>query len=432
MYRKFEEELKVWKQNKRKKPLLVKGPNHIGKTWTIRKFANEHYDHIIEINFELDHDYMDLFEKTIKPDEILAFIELANLDKDLSHGDTLLFLDEIQACPRAITALKFLYEKCPYDVIASGSMLGVAIAHTSSFPVGYVDTRELHPMDFEEFLLAMNAKSQHIQMLKDACHHRKPFMESIHQQFLKYFKDYMLCGGMPEVVQCYVETKNWKQVILTQRRIVSDYTNDMAKYAPANDKIKVHECFSSIPLQLAKDNKKFQYKVVKEGYNARYYDASLRWLSDSGLIMPVHCLKCIDFPLEAYEQLSIFKVYMFDTGLLISLFNEAVIAKIHTGDLGIFKGAIYENMAAQIMYANHKAMYYFEPNTSSEIDFVTYCGTEITPIEIKSGVNTRSKSFDNFVIQYHSKIAYRFSEKNIGESDGVIRYLPIYLLPFIF
>ena len=431
MYRKMEETLMKWKEKKDKKPLLLKGSRQVGKTYIIRKFAKKEYKNVIEINFEVDEEYRELFERTIKPEELISFIEIANLGLDMNGGDTLLFLDEIQSCSRAITALKFLKEKCSYDIIASGSMLGVALAHTSSFPVGYVEILELYPMDFEEFLLAMNAKNEHIQMLKDAFDQQQPLHDALHELFLKYFKDYMLCGGMPEVVSIYQTTKSWKQVLITQRNIVAGYTNDMAKYAPAKDKIKVLECFSSIPLQLAKDNKKFQYKMVKEGYNARYYEESLRWLEDSGLVIKVPRLKCIEMPLEAYRELPIFKIYMFDTGLLISQFDEAVISKIYTGDVKVFKGALYENMAAQILRSKGKAMYYYEPNSSSEIDFITYSENEIVPIEIKGGIHTRSTSFVKFTQQYHSKIAYRFSEKNMGKSMDGIRYDPLYLLPFI-
>lgn len=431
MYRKMEETLAAWKQQENKKPLLIKGARQVGKTYCIRKFARENYEHVIEINFELDNEFKNLFHKTIKPDEIIAYLELKHLDIDVRNGNTLLFLDEIQACSPALTSLKFFQQDQTLDIIASGSMLGVAIASTSSFPVGYVETLEMHPMDFEEFLLAMHIKQEHIQMLRDAYVSRKALLDPFHELFLSYFKQYVLCGGMPEVVSTYEKTKSLKEVVQVQRRIISDYRNDMAKYAPHKDRIKVHECFESIPLQLAKENKKFQYKVVRDGYNARYYNASLQWLEDSGLILRVHRLKSVQMPLEAYRELPIFKVYMFDTGLLISQFDDAVIAKIFAGEEMIFKGAIYENIAAQILHSKQKKMYYFEPNTSSEIDFIIYSENEIVPIEVKAGKNTRSTSFQNFVEKHQSKLAYRFSMKNMGVDAKGIRYYPYYLLPFI-
>lgn len=431
MYRKMEEKLYQWKQQIKKKPLLIKGAPKVGKTYTIRKFAKERYTHVIEINFEVDHEIRALFERTIQPEDILGYLEVRYLDVDLRSSETLLFLDEIQACSRAITSLKFLAQEFLCDIISSGSMLGVAIANTSSYPVGYVETWEMKPMDFEEFLIAMQMKQQHIHLLKQAFIEAKPLQESIHYLFLDYFKQYMMCGGMPEVVAAYLEKKSLKDALLIQRRIVNDYISDMAKYAPKNDRLKVHECFASIPLQLAKENKKFQYKLVKEGYNARYYDASLRWLEDSGLIIRANRLKTIDFPLEAYVELPIFKVYMFDTGLLLSQFDDAVIAKLYNDEDMIFKGAVYENLAAQILHTLNKKIYYYEPNTSSEIDFITYAEGEIVPIEIKAGKNTRSKSFTSFVEKYHSVLAYRFSMKNIGELTGPIHYYPYYLLPFL-
>lgn len=431
MYRKMEEQLLLWKQQEDRKPLIIKGARQVGKTYTIREFANHNYDHIIEVNFELDTEYVSLFEQTIKPEEIMAYIEIKNFDVDLESGEVLLFLDEIQACPQAITALKFFKERCPYDVIASGSMLGVAIASTSSFSVGYVEMWDMLPMDFEEFMLAIHAKTEHIQILKDAFQTKKAIAEPLHELFLDYFKQYLICGGMPEVVSIYVKTKSYKSMLKVQRNIINGYISDMAKYAPKSDRIKAHECFQSIPVQLAKVNKKFQYKVVRAGYNARYYDASLRWLEDSGLISRVHRLKDIAIPLEAYAELPVFKVYMFDTGLLISQFDDALVAQIYSGDTMIFKGALYENIVAQMLQAKGKKIYYFEPNTSSEIDFITYSENVITPIEIKSSDNTRSKSFTDFVSRYQSKLGYRFSSKNIGRMDSNIYYLPYYLLPFI-
>jgi predicted AAA+ superfamily ATPase len=242
------------------------------------------------------------------------------------------------------------------------------------------------------------------------------------------FKDYVVIGGMPEVVKLYLQTKSYKEALSVQRRIVQDYSNDMAKYANGSDRIKTRECFESIPLQLAKDNKKFQYKVVKEGYNARYYESSLRWLQDSGLIIKVNRLSKVTDPIEAYIELPVFKVYMSDTGLLLSQFNEGIIKELLMGDIGIYKGAIYENIIAQMLQAAGKRSFYFEHSNNMEIDFVIYYEGKITPIEVKSSSHTRSVAFNNFVNNHKPLNAFRISTKNIGkEQDGSITYLPFYL-----
>lgn len=218
-----------------------------------------------------------------------------------------------------------------------------------------------------------------------------------------------------------------------QRRIVSDYMNDMVKYAESSDKIKARECFSSIPVQLAKEHKKFQYKDVKKGYNARYFDSSLRWLEDSGMILKVNRIAIISTPLKAQIELAIFKIYMNDTGLFISQMEDGDIRKIILGDLGIYKGVLYENITAQIFKQYQKSCYYYEPSQESEIDFLIEFEGELTPIEVKSSKHTRSKSFNNYVAKYQPKKAFRFSSKNVGiSSDGSQVYVPLYLLETIF
>lgn len=431
MYREIEEKLKIWKQQEKKKPLIIKGARQVGKTYSIRKFAKENYNTVIEINFERDVAYRELFKKTRNPEEILSYIELDNLDKELTVGQTLLFFDEIQASGDALTALKFLAEKCPYDIICSGSMLGIAIASSTSFPVGYVETWEMVPMNFLEFLLALGIKKVWLEKLNESLSTLLPIEQVLHDKFNHFFDLYVICGGMPEAVQKFVDTRSHAEVLRVQRRIVNDYLNDMAKYAPANEKIKVRECFASLPLQLSKENKKFQYKLVKKGYNARYFDASLKWLEDSGLVIKVNRLSAILNPLEMGCELSIFKIYMADTGLLISQFGDSIVKDIITGKLDVFKGMLYENIGAQILKAVEKNMYYYEPNNSAEIDFIIHYEGNVTPIEVKAGLRTRSTSFTKFVDDYKCVQAYRFSKKNIGTDASNALFLPYYLLPFV-
>ena len=321
--------------------MIIKGARQVGKTYIIREFAQKAYEDLVEINFERDLEFVELFKKTHNPQEILQYLEVSFMDKTFDQN-TLFFMDEIQACSDALTSLKFLAESFPCDIICSGSMLGVAIANSTSFPVGYVETWQMYPLSFMEFVEALGMNEKIIKNLNECLLNGQPIMETLHDKMNDLFKDYMIVGGMPEVVNKYIETKSFKETLLVQRRIVSDYLNDMVKYADGSERIKVRECYQSIPLQLAKENKKFQYKLVKSGGNARYYDASLNWLKDSGLINLTYRLKTIAKPLEIHKESAVFKVYMADTGLLVSQFDESVIKELLSGELGIFKGALYE------------------------------------------------------------------------------------------
>lgn len=431
MKRMVEKDLLRWKQNKNKKPLIIKGARQVGKTYSIREFARQNYNTLIEINFERDVNYINLFKKTRNPSDILEYLQIEYLDVTFDET-TLFFMDEIQTCPDAITALKFMAESFPCDIICSGSMLGVAVAKSTSFPVGYVETWDMYPMSYLEFLSAYGISDDIIHKLNQTLDAFKAIPDTLHEKMNELFTTYMIVGGMPEVVMKYIETKSFKETIMVQRRIVNDYLNDMAKYAAAGDKIKARECFSSIPVQLAKDNKKFQYNVVKKGYNARHYDSSLRWLEDSGLVLKVNRIAHIDEPLEKEIELSTFKIYMADTGLFISQLNDGDIQKIISGELGIYKGALFENIAAQIFKRKNKKCYYFEPSQTSEIDFIIYYNNNITPIEIKAAKNTISRAFCNFINRYKPDTAFRFSQKNMGiASDGNIQYLPLYLLEIV-
>lgn len=431
MERSMEQKLLQWKQKKDKKPLIIKGARQVGKTTTIRKFAKQHYANLIELNFEQDLKYITLFQKTHNPKDILEYLSIEYMDIPFDQN-TLLFMDEIQACPDAITTLKFMKESFPCDIICSGSMLGVAVAKTTSYPVGYVETWDMYPMSFLEFLTAYGIDETIIQRINQSLDQVSMIPEILHEKMNELFTTYMIVGGMPEVVKTFIDTKSIKETLQVQRRIVTDYFNDMAKYAIASDKIKARECFTSIPVQLAKENKKFQYSVIKKGYNARYYDSSLQWLEDSGIILKVNRIAHIDEPLEKEIELSVFKIYMADTGLFISQLNDGDIQKIISGELGIFKGALYENIATQIFKRMDKSCFYYEPSQSSEIDFIIYYNGKITPIEVKAGKHTTSKAFNNFVNKYHPTNAFRFSQKNIGIShDGAIQYLSLYMLDII-
>ncbi|MEG0329955.1 MAG: AAA family ATPase [Longicatena sp.] len=430
MYRKIEKELKAWKDNKKHTPLVIKGARQVGKSYSILKFANDNYKNVIEINFEKDIDIKQQFERSLRPTDILSYLKLRFAHKVFNEKETLIFLDEIQACPNAITSLKFLAQECPYDVIASGSMLGVAIAASTSYPVGYITTIELYPMDFEEFLYANNVSKEIISSLQNNFLCKTKVPEGIHQIMNEYLKKYIICGGMPAVVASFVETSDFQRTRILQQQILKDYHEDIAKYGNPNDKIRAQECFDAIPQQLAKENKKFQYKLIRSGGSARFYEASLQWLKDSGLILQTYRLKSIQEPIEAYKELNIFKVYLFDTGLLLSSLSIECSTAILNEENMIYKGAIYENLAAQMLNIKFHQLYYFEPSTRSEIDFILNYNNSIVPIEIKSSRNATSKSLGAYIDKYQPNIALKFSFNNVNANSKVTCF-PLYMLMFL-
>ena len=435
MYRKIEAQLKEWKETIDKKPLLIKGARQIGKTYSVQKFIKNNYKRSVSINFEENLEARRFFCGTSLPSDIVSYLNLRypELQNDQDERG-ILFLDEIQACPQALTSLKFMQEPSfPFDVIASGSLLGVAIQRTSSFPVGYVTQIEMFPMDFEEFLLAAEPAGRTVQALKELAAHPHRINEEMHQIYLSLFDAFVVCGGLPESVKAYAETREYSKSRKVLHQLNMAYKDDIAKYADAGTKIRARECFESIPLQLAKDNRKFQYKLVHEGYSARHFEASLQWLRDSGLIYPCFRLSRIEKPLEAFRDLSAFKIYEFDTGILLSQMSEEDQVDILLGDMGLYKGFLYENVCAQILACTKRKLYYAQPGNSSKIDFVINLNSKIVPIEVKAGKHTKSRSLNDFVSKYSSESAYRFSRKNMPEieNQGPVQYLPYYLMPFI-
>lgn len=428
MYRKVEDYLLSWKQNDNHLPLLIKGARQVGKSYSIRKFAKANYEHVIEINFELDMYMKEVFEQTRKVEDIIAMYQLQH-PETIFDQNTLLFLDEIQSSSSALTSLKFFANQ-DFDVIASGSLLGVSIAHTTSFPVGYVEMVDLHAMDFEEFLIANQIPEAIFKQLKECYEKGTMVMEPLHKKMMQLFKEYIVVGGMPAVVKEYITSKNFDKVKQLQQQILNAYYADIAKYGEGSEKIKAHECFTSIPKQLAKDNKKFQYKLLKKGGNARIYESSLQWLFDSGLIHRLYRLDTLEEPMEAHIDLSAFKVYFHDTGLLLAMFEQNVGAMILQDDLLIYKGGIFENVVYQCLQAHHKNIYYYEYRSQYEIDFVIYENDRVVPIEVKSAGNTKSKSLQASMERFHLQKGYKLSTNNTNVNEKIKCY-PLYMLLFI-
>ena len=409
---------------------MVKGARQVGKTFTINQFAKENYKHFIEINFDANPAYKAIFDGDLDAETIIKQISLRVPGADFVQGDTLVFLDEIQNCPRARTALKFLAADRRFDTVASGSMLGINYKDVPSYPVGYVDQLEMYSLDFEEFLWANGVGSKSIEDIRGFYERMEPVPPAMHDRMMELFKEYIVVGGMPRVVREFVSTHNFATVLRMQRAIISDYTDDIAKYATGAEKTKARACFLSIPKHLAKDYKKFRYSLVERGGTARKYGGSLIWLYDAGIINFCYNLSAPELPLEGNAQSDTFKVYMRDTGLLMSMLEDGSQADIIDGNLGIYKGAIYENIIADIFSKAGRKLYYYEKDQKLEIDFFIRKHGAATAVEVKSADNTKSKSMKAVLTNYGVKRGIKLSTKNVSGTE-VLENLPLYMAMFL-
>ena len=428
--RKIMDQLVEWKKEKNKNVLLVTGARQVGKTFIIKEFANQYYDNYIYINFIEKPEYITIFEGNLDATTIQKQISLRIKNAGFIEGNTLIIFDEIQACQNAITALKFLNEDKRFDYIASGSLLGIAYKRVSSFPVGSIKRIELKSLDFEEYLWAIGINEDTILYLKEFFDNKKTIPDGMHKQMMSYFKEYIVVGGMPAVVQDFVNNHNFQRVLEIQRNIIEDYKDDIVKYANAKEKSKIRACFESIPKHLAKDYKKFRYSLVEKGATAEKYAGSLEWLYDAGIINFCYNLSHPELPFAGNAKENVLKVYMRDTGLLIAMLEDGSQLEIIDGNLGIYKGAIYENIIADIFTKLNKKLYYFEYNSTLEIDFFIRYNNLATAVEVKSADNTKSKSLQSVINNYDVKNAIRLSSKNLGSSNNIIS-LPLYMSIFL-
>lgn len=428
--RKIEKDLLEWKNKEDKMCLVIKGARQVGKTYIIEKFAKENYKNYIYMNFIETPSLKKIFDGDLDAETIIKQITLNIQNVDLVPNETIIFLDEIQDCPRARAALKFLSIDKRFDVIASGSLLGINYTEVPSFPVGYVESIQMYSMDFEEFLWANGVSEQAIGYVKEYFDKCEEVPIAMHEKMMNLFKEYIVVGGMPRVVTEFVETHNFANVLKLQRGIVSDYLDDIAKYAKETEKAKARECFLSIPKQLAKDYKKFQYSLVDVSGSARKYAGSLMWLYDAGIINFCYNLRNPELPLEGNSINDQFKVYMNDTGLLISMLEEGSQKDIIDGNLGIYKGAVYENIIAEMFTKLNKKLYYFEYRNSIEVDFFIRKDGVATAIEVKSAENTKSKSMQNIISKWNVEKGIKLSSQNIGGNETVQK-LPLYMTMFL-
>jgi predicted AAA+ superfamily ATPase len=420
-----------WKRDKRKECLLLKGARQVGKTFIIREFAKQYYENLIEINFLTMPQFKDAFEGSLMMDDLIK--KITSLDSSLrfTEGRTLLFLDEIQECGNARTALKPIAEDERFDCIASGSMLGIAYKEMRSVPVGYEKQVEMYSLDFEEYLWALGYDDARIGYLKEYFDDRKSIPESINNVFMEKLREYAVVGGMPSAVNIFLETKNFGLVHEIQTEIISSYLDDIAKYAPPTEKPKVRKCYLSIPDQLAKENKKFMYSTVEKGSNAQKFENSLEWLRDAGLIKFCGNVSTPTFPLPAYNQLDYFKVYLTDIGILNAMYGFEMKTRLFWNTLdGPAKGGIYENLIADILLKKGIPLKYYKPGEGTqEIEFLLTRTEGIIPLGVKAG-NGRTISLDNYVRKFDPPYALKLIAGNIGE-NGKKLTLPLYMAMFL-
>ena len=429
--RKIMDVLVKWKKEKRKECLLLTGARQVGKTFIIREFAKQNYENLIEINFIKSPQFKDVFEGDLGMNEIIKKISARDRSAKFEEGKTLLFLDEVQECGNARTALKFIAEDNRFDCIASGSMLGIAYKSTVSVPVGYERQIEMYSLDLEEFLWAIGYDEIRIGYLKEYFDNKKIIPSSISDVFAEKLKEYVLVGGMPSVVNVFIGTNNFGTVHEEQERIIASYLDDIVKYAPQTEKPKVRACFLSIPVQLAKENKKFQYSVVEKGAGAKTFEGSLEWLRDAGLIKFCYNVSMPTFPLPAYDQTGYFKIYMADIGLLTAMHGFDMKAEIYSDSLkGPAKGGIYENLIADILLKKGIPLNYYKPSESrQEVEFLLTKKGKIIPLEVKSR-NGKTLSLDEFIKRFDPPYALKLVSGNIGVNEKKLT-LPHYMAMFL-
>lgn len=427
MERKIVKDLLLWKSNPNKLPLLLQGARQVGKTYTLLFFGKEYYKNVVYFSLEESGDIPAIFERDLDPGRIVKELA-ASCGQSIIPGETLIIFDEIQACERALTSLKYFTEKAPqYHIIAAGSLLGVAMNRKNySFPVGKVDMLRLYPMDFEEFLWAVGQKKL-CELIRESY---DGFTEmSLHNAAMDLYKTYLAVGGMPRVVHEYSIKQDFDYIVALQRTLNDSYIADMAKYATPQETTRIMAAWASIPAQLAKDNHKFQYKVIKSGARAKDYEVALDWLNAAGMIN-----KCVHvtegkLPLSVYADNGMFKVYMVDTGLLCSKLDISANVVMHTPhSFDGFKGALAENYIMQALSANGIKPYYWTSNGKAEVDFIFQNRSgNIIPLEAKSSENVRSKSLRSYIEKYKPEYSIRVSAKNFGfEND--IKSIPLYAI----
>ena len=425
MKREIFNDLIKWKNSKNRKPLIIHGARQVGKTYIIKEFGKEYYDNLIYVNFETNKEFSSQIEANIDSQYIINKLELFYGEK-IIPGKTLIFFDEIQANERALTSLKYFCENAnEYHIIAAGSLLGIAINRKNySFPVGKVQMINMYPLSFKEFLVALG-REQLVDEIQKHFNNNERMDSDIHKLCLKLYRTYLVVGGMPEVVQIYLDEQKTISAIDVQAEILDSYERDMTKYADNSLSNKILAAFDSIPVQLAKDNQKFQYKVVSKGGTSSIFGEAILWLKNSGIVNQVY--KVIpEMPLEMHKDLASFKLYMSDVGLFVNKAGYPLYQiDLDTPMAMIAMGPLTEHYVANELRAKGYDSYYWESDGKAELDFVIQKGLDIIPIEVKTSTHTKARSLDLYMKTYNPNYAIRISEKNFGFENN-IKSVPLY------
>ena len=438
--RKIEQTLLQWKSTPNRNPLVIKGIRQCGKTFIAQQFAQTHYEHVVYVNFLLEPDKVNAFLGTKNVDAIILNLSTLMPQAEFVPDKTCIILDEIQECPDARASLKSFKLDGQYDIIATGSLLGVkgygerkrkeqnSSLGKSSIPVGYETIVTMYPLDFEEFLWANGISQKAIEAVRKCYLEEKPVPEGVHYAFKQLLFRYIVVGGLPAAVNCFFETNHMGEVAKVYGTILDEYKDDMVKYADDNDKPHIRECFESIPAQLAKENKKFQYSVVRKGGRASQFAGSLQWLEDAGIIRRCYNTFQPELPFNGNAKSDVFKVYPTDIGILMSMLDPGTRADVLQGNLFGYKGAIFEGLMADFLHKKGQNLYYYQKDSGLELDFLIRQNGECVPCEVKSTTN-KAKSLRTVLgkpEKYHIHNAIKFGDYNVGR-DGWLLTLPTYM-----
>ncbi|MCH9643253.1 MAG: ATP-binding protein [Gammaproteobacteria bacterium] len=419
-------QLQTWKNSKKRKPLILMGARQVGKTYILKAFGAQEYENIVYLNFEDNPDLKKLFDQNLTPAHLIKVIQVEYSTK-IKPAETLIFFDEVQECPNALNCLKYFNESAnEYHVCAAGSLLGVKLINQKGFPVGKVDFLHLYPLSFFEFLDAIGSE-QYRQYL-DELIKIEPIPEPLHSKLIEHFRYYLYIGGMPEAIKEYIDSGDFNNVRAVQHSILNAYKLDFSKHAPANQIMKINQVWEVIPSQLAKENKKFIYSIIRKGARAKEFEVAIQWLLEAGLIYKAYSIKKPQIPLNAYTNFEYFKIYFLDVGLLgaVSKLSPRSVLQNET-ILKEFKGAIAENYAVQALMLQDEPTYYWTSDGKAEVDFIFQNEDIVCPLEIKSGRSDKKKSLRIYAEKYHPNLMIRASTLNLRKDNNFLN-CPLYLL----
>lgn len=429
--RKITNQLEEWRKNNLHEALLIKGARQVGKTTTVREFARQNYAHLVEINFERDPQAKEAFAGSRDARTIISRLSLMGYGPFV-EGKTLVFLDEIQSCPNARTAIKFLVEDGRFDYIESGSLLGINYADVSSYPVGYESQIQMFPLDFEEWLWANDIDENTIHDIRCAYQNHQAVDSFMHEQLMKHYRSFLVVGGMPKVVTTYLSNNDFAQTLRQQRLIIDSYRLDIAKYAKT-EKTRAKRFFDAIPAELSKPHKRFILSDLEKTGNMQKYGDAAQWLEDAGIAHFCYNTHALRLPFEQYENRNLFKVYLLDTGLLCAMWGDKIQWQVMNGDITINEGALTENFVATELVKHGYSLHYYDHKSRNELDFLIRGTKQIIILEVKSGNTfTQHAALDNVLDNQSEYIEDAIVlNKEVCETTDTIQYLPLYMSAFL-